>query len=327
MTIPTLTWTSTVPRVVSVAGANSTVAELLAAANTAISTDSIWWQVSDYNAGNGTLEIKRRTTTSPTGEAATVRYLLFGGQVPHANSCMPSTTVNNTGLYIAGSVTANTTGPSASYTAGAAYAATYIPGMRITTGDLLATGNSPRISLVESEDGLAIWWGSTSTVCSVIMGKLLIDAANSATDVVRWCHLPSGPNANSQISGIHQIDGTSGNTVIPAHYMSASTPRGGHWNGSAARSTGRLIAGMTGASVNTVWGANGAPAMFLPLPMGDSPTTSAATVLFYGFLRQIRFGPAAQHRETLRLAGVEKGIHFGPPLNLTGFGAWFDQTA
>jgi hypothetical protein len=49
---------------------------------------------------------------------------------------------------------------------------------------------------------------------------------------------------------------------------------------------------------------------------------------FIGLLRQIRFGPQAQHQQTLRNAGgVVQAIHFGPPIGLTGYGLWFDQTA
>lgn len=326
MTIPTLTWTSTIPRAITIAGANSTIAELLAAINTAVSTDSTLWEVSDYSAVNGTVEIKRRTGTGATGEQATVRYLLFGGQVPNAAALNTSVTANNTNLYVSGSVTANTTGPSTGYQTGAPYAVTYMTGNIVCVGTAIQSAQTPRISIIESVDAIAIWLADVDTVATVIMGKLIIDAANSATDVVRWCHLPMGA-ASTNITSLASIDGTSNNFAIPAHYMSAFSPGGCMWNGTAARRTGRLIGGLTGLSNAAGWGSNGAPAFFLPVPMGDSTTASSTTVAFYGFLRQIRMGPSAQHRETLRLAGVEKGIHFGPCVGFAGFGAWFDQTA
>ena len=133
MTLAQQTWRMSAAYGFTPVGAAPTVAEYIAAIKAMIDAEAAGagtWTVSDYNAGNGTLELKRKG--SPTGILATCRILIFGGQVPNAAAVAPT---NTTGLLLATNVfigvceNANSTGPDASYASGSPY-----PGKKWTGG-------------------------------------------------------------------------------------------------------------------------------------------------------------------------------------------------
>ncbi len=323
MPYPTLTWAASSLRTVAVASTSSTVAELLVGIKAAIDNDSTLWAVSDYSAGNGTLEVRRKG--SPTGEQATVRVLFFGGSVPHA-AALAGVTASAANLYVAASVDANTTGPAASYTAGAPYSTQYIKGTVVCVGTAIQAAETPRVSLIECEDGISIWLGDINTCTTATVGRL-VEAA--AADSLMWCVLSDGAAHLNQINASSALGSGAATNPIPPHTTGALTPRGVMWNSTAgeAHNVGRAI-GLMQAETGPLLGTNGAAAIFLTVPLTQSLITPFGTQSFFGFLRQIRIGPQAPHLATLRnSAGVTQAIHVGPPVGLTGYGAWFDQVA
>jgi len=324
---PTLTWEASNLQAFTVAGTNSTPAELLLAVKDAIDNLSEKWEVSDYDATDGTLEIKRKAADAPTGELATARFLLFGGQVPHANALAVNLAAANTHLYAAMSVDANTTGPSTSYAAGAPYASKCVLGQMVTANNAIQAADSPRVSLVESADALAIWLGDSSTWCSVIFGRVIIAAAD---DSLMWGVLAScGARGNVTTSGNMDSTASGGQSPLPLLSGSGGIPRGGYWNTTLGqfRACGRAISLTTTIGTDPGIGGNAAPSTLIPVPVLESTNTlSSPTQSFLGYLRQIRLGPQAQHVQTMRDAdGDEIAIHFGPPNGVSGWGCWFDQ--
>jgi hypothetical protein len=323
MPAATLTWTASAQSAVAIAGASSTVAELIVGIKALIDA-STWWETSDYSAGNGTLEIKRRVSTSPTGEAATVRYLIFGGQTPNAAALLTGVTANTTTLYASGSVNANTTGPSASYAAAAPYATKYIQGMPICTGTALQAAETPRCSIIESEEGLGIWLGDTNTWTTVILGKLILLTDDTTC---QWAVIPTG-QASSVVAQTNSWTENSANAPLPSLYVSAATPTATYWSDSfnACRRTGRLFIGGVGSSA-VMFGANGQTSTLIAIPVGDAQLATGGTISLLGYFRQLRWGPSALHAQTMRNAGgTVVAYNFGPPVGLTGYGCWFDQT-
>jgi hypothetical protein len=323
---PTLTWVASNLRTVAIAGASSTVAELLTGIKAAIDGDSTLWETSAYSAG-AYLEIKRKVSTSPTGEQATARILFFGGATPNAAACTPSVSLSTSILYACMSVDANTTGPTTAFTAGAPYSTKFIPGNVVCAGTALAVGESPRVSLVESVEGLCVYLGDINTMTTVTFGKMIEDAASGT---LMWVMLPMC-SATSNVVNPAAMGGTTSNSAIPALFTSNSLPRGTMWNNTlaSARSVGRVFdLGAGAGSGSPILGAAGAPATLIPIPLCESTTAVSSTQSFIGYLRQFRYGPMAQHLQTLRNgAGVVQAIHVGPPVGLTGYGAWFDQVA
>ncbi len=318
-----MTWIASNLRAWAPAGPNSTVAELLAAIKAAIDLDATRWETSAYSAGS-TLEIKRKASTSPTGEQATVRLLIFGGAAPHANALTPSTAANASTLYVCMSIDANSTGPATPFTSGAPYASMFVPGMAVCSSSAFQLADSPRVSIVESDDAIAIWLGDINTMTTVIAGRIVEDATSGT---LMWGVFPMGA-AVANVQSASNISGTTSNSPIPANYISASSPRGCMWNAtaSAARSVGRAIDLSSAGAAGPILGANAQAATLIAVPLMESPLTISSTQSFVGYLRQVRFGPQAQHLQTLRDgAGVTQAIHVGPPNGLTGYGAWLDQ--
>ncbi len=321
---PTLVWSNTTPRAISIAGANATIPELLTALKAAIDTDSVHWMTSDYSAPNGTLEIKRKGT--PTGEQSTVRILFFGGAFPNGAALGTGIAQSASNLYSSMSVTAATAGPSTSYAADAPYAVTYIPGRIVASNAAISASETPLVSLVECEDALCVWFGDINTWCTSIVGRLIEDAAASS---LMWCVMTPGPTNN--INRTAPPTGTEGNSPVPPLAYYDAPVRGAMWNSTlgALRAFGRAIDISTGslAGANPL-GSTGLPTALIPVPLCTSLPAAGTAINYLGSLRQIRLGPVAQHLHTLRnAAGVVQAIHFGPPLGLTGYGAWFDQVA
>lgn len=320
---PTLTWVATSLRNMAVAGTNSTVAECLTAVKAAIDNDSAYWETSAYSAG-AYLELKRKASSSPTGEQATVRLLLFGGAIPNSAAIATGMTSSATNLYAAMSVTANTTGPTNLPTVGACYSVTYVPGLSVVGGAVVASAQSPKVSLVESVDGLGICFNDNVSSSTVVFGRLIEDLAS---DSLMWGIFPMCASI-SAITTADVLTATASNSPIPALNYSAVSPRGAMWNTTlgAARSVGRAIS--PNGNTGNVLGGNGIPTVLLPVPLMESALAASQAQSYIGQLRQLRFGPKAAHLSLLRNAGgVTQAIHFGPPNGSTSYGAWFDQVA
>lgn len=323
MPFATLTWTSTSLRTVACAGASTVLSELLVGIKAAIDNDSVHWMTSDYSLANGTLEIKRKGT--PTGEQATMRILFFGGQIPAAGALLTGATAANTNLYCAMSVDANTTGPTTSYAVGAPYGSKYVLGQIVCINSALQLADSPKVSLVESEDALAVSLNDINTMATCIVGRVIEEAAGSQLmwGVFSMCI------ATTNITNADNIINTSSTSPITGNNTAGVTPAGSMWNTTlaACRRCGRAIS--PGGGSGPILGTSAAPSTLMIVPLMESQNIAApGTQNFLGYLRQIRFGPQAQHLQTLRnSAGVAQAIHFGPPNGVTGYGAWFDQVA
>ncbi len=324
MTTPTLTWTSTAERTIAVASTSSVIAELLTAIKAAIDNDSTLWQTSDYSSGNGTLELKRKG--SPTGEQSTVRILFFGGSSPNSAALLTGLTAGATTLYVGLSVDANTTGPSTAYTAGAPYSSKYTKGVRVSSGGFLTGASSPRISLIECEDALAVCMHDTSASATAIVGRVVEEAA---TTTLMWACFTCGAASftNQTTPTICLNTDSQVTSPLTALYTGAVEPRGVLWNATlaSARVIGRSN-GFIHGSTNPIAGSSGNPGVMVPVMLSEGAQVTTPVGSFFAFLRQIRMGPIAKHLDTMRSSGVTQGIHFGPPYNATGYGAWFDQS-
>jgi hypothetical protein len=318
---PTLAWTFSGPHSFTIAGANPTVAEVMTALNTLITANATLWSVSDYSAGNGTIEIKR--AGSPTGELATVRILIMGGQAPHANALAGAHSAGaTTGIYGALSVDANTTGPSSSYASAAPYASKYTrAGLFCTPSTGLTAASSPRITLIESADAFGVVIGDTTNMHSFVAGRIVVRASD---DSLVWASMPSG-GAWTLVSVGTSMSITVAHPITPLS-TATNTVKATYWDTvtAAARQFGRIIAPTT-ATLETALGASGSPACILPVPVGESAQATSQTPTFLGFLRQIRLGPIAQHRIQLRDgSNVLQATHMFSG-SATGIGMWMDE--
>lgn len=324
MTYPpaTLTWTATNERAITVAGTNATIPELLVAIKAALDNDATLWQASDYNAGNGTLEIKRKG--APTGEQATVRILIFGGVSPNSAALGSLVSAGTTNLYGALSVDANTTGPTASYTTAAPYSTKYVRGDIFCTNASIGVAASPRVYLMESVDGLAICIHSTVNCGTFIAGYIVDDVQNSTT---HWGIIGSTGTFTTATSDITN-NGQGTPTAVPVAYGGGGN--GGHYWNSISLSERRMgrVNGLVSSTTNPVAGSSGAAATLMPIMMVDGAESGSPTWGFLGYLRQIRLGPVGLPAQTMRnAAGVQQAINFGVPFAATGYGVWFDQVA
>lgn len=324
----TLTWGIRGPYTFTIAGANPTVAEVLAALNTLITANCVWWAVSQYNAGNGTLELKRNSTPSaPTGENATVRMLIFGGGTPHANALFNGATAGaTTGLYVGLSVDANTTGPAASYTAGAPYSTKYTRGVLILApSTALTTANTVKITLYEADDVFGFSIGDSGVMGSCFMGRLIVDTDGST---LIWGVMPSGVSAGYTISTVPNTSGIGASHPITPFSQTAAAPKGACWEtsgGGSAGAFGRMMGFQWSATLDTGLGASGGAGMLIPVPIVRGAQAAAPTPTFGGTLRQIRFGPVAAHLNKLRdNLNVLQGTHVLSG-TAVGFGLWLDE--
>ena len=317
-----LTWTATAERAITVAGANATIAELLTAIKFSIDTDSTLWMTSDYNAGNGTLELKRKA--SPSGEQATVRILLFGGQIPNSAAVASGWAFNVNTLYGCMSVDAATAGPPVSYATAAPYTTKFVRADRICGNTDIVGANTPKVHLVESPDAIAIVLHCSTNTATFVAGYIIDDIQNS---LLHWGLVGSGaayanPTNDTQITG----QGTA--WALPIFYP-AGGYGGAYWNSLSltCRKWGRVNAIYCGAGAYPILGASGGPAYLMPIAVADGIMSVGATPNFVGLLRQIRLGPAAMNLQTLRnVGGVQQAICAGVGVGNTGYGVWFDQT-
>lgn len=326
MTNPTLGWTFTGPLTFTIAGINPTVAETLAGIKAFIDAHATKWMVSDYSAVNGTLEIKRNPSVGTvTGELATVRMLLMGGQVPHANCLAGSHTAGaNTGLYGALSVDANTTGPAASYASGAPYSTKYTRAGRICVPSTdLTTASNPRITLFESDDVFVITLSDNTNTASWAAGRMIVRASD---DSLIWACMPNGVATALTATGSSFASASAGFCLTPLSTASSQI-KATYWDTAtaSARLFGRLYAPIM-STVDTGLGSAGSSGAFMPVHVGESTQATSQAPNFLGTLRQFRFGPVAGHVNQLTVSAVVKGTHVFGGVG-TGIGMWLDEAA
>lgn len=158
MTLATQTWRASADYGFTIAGATPTCAETLAAINAMLvaenTADNNYWQVSHYSSTNGTLEIKRKGT--PSGTLATYRGLFFGkaATTPNINAInqLPSPSQDALRIFACSSNTANTTGPSVSFSTNAPYTVTYSPAIAFLQLSSCAKTDSPTVCMVECDE-------------------------------------------------------------------------------------------------------------------------------------------------------------------------------
>lgn len=324
MSNPTLTWATAGPTAFSIAGSTVTAAEFLAALNAQVVASATYWEVSAYSAVNGTLELKRKVASSPTGELATIRILIMAGQVPHAN-CLSllHSAGSATSIYGCLSVDANTTGPGTSYASGAPYSTKYVRAGLVGTAALNASDN-PRITLFESADSFGFVYADNIEYASFCAGRII---ERGDTGVLVWGVMPSGnywlfSNTNNALSTLVQ------GSFMPPISLAANGQKCNYWDTVTASSRlfGRLLAFVTyGAVVNTYLGQNGVSSRVLGNPVGESAAIAGSTMTYFGELRQMRFGPLAAHLDKLKDSGaVLQATHlFGG--SGSGIGMWLDE--
>lgn len=327
MSNPTLSWVFDGPRTYTAAGANPTVAEILAALNTQIGTYSTYWQVSDYSVANGTLEIKRNSTGTPTGELATVRILFFGGQTPNAGALsLLHTAGANTGLYAALSVDANTTGPAASYASGAPYSTKYARGQLICTPSTgITSAQTPKITLFETVDSFGFALSDTTNFACYCGGRIIIRGKD---DSLAWGNMASGStwslsNTTDSFATLNQAG------AMPATSLSTNPIKCNYWDVDTASSRlfGRVIAFVSNTwSTANFLGANALATQIVRVPIYEQAAVAASTISYLGELRQMRLGPAAVHLNKLKDASavLQATYIYGGTAQGAG-GMWCDE--
>jgi hypothetical protein len=111
--------------------AGASVADILSALKTLIDAEvaanpsTYKWSVSDYDATNGTLEIK-----SNASGVASMRVLFFGGRTPSA-AAVTFSSAEIDGFYCCVAPAAATTGPDADYASGSPYASDSTQGVQV----------------------------------------------------------------------------------------------------------------------------------------------------------------------------------------------------
>ncbi len=325
MTNPTLSWTVDGPRAFTMAGANPTVAEALAGLKAQIDAHSAKWMVSDYSAGNGTLELKRNPAVGTvTGELASVRILIMGGQTPHANCLAGSHTAGGTtSLYGCLSVDAATTGPGTSYASGAPYSTKFTRAGSICVVGTLVAAQTPKITIFEADDVFGFSIGDNTNYATFVAGRIVERASDTA---LVWGVLPSGGLCSYTLSGPNM--GNSAAAPLTTLSINTGLMKACYWDTvtATARLFGRLIMPSNTTATEPVFGAAGGSATMLPVPVGESSQATGQTGNFLGYLRQLRFGPYAQNALQLRDAGVLKGTHICGQ-GQSAIGIWLDEVA
>jgi hypothetical protein len=319
-------------RTFTIAGANATIDELLQAINDAIVAESTLWEVSQLSIVNHTCELKRKVSGSPTGEYASVRLLYFGGATPNAAALVPSTqTAVSTALYGCLSIDAATTGPGTAFTAGAPYSTKFLQGERVCINTDFVAASSPRITFMESTEGLAIWFhhiSASAVVGSCIQGKLFTRASDGAD---LWCNMPGG--GAWQVSAVPNTLLQAGVSFgLPSYTDSAGgQPKGCYFTGNGGAGTvkqfGRRSSIISASQSDMGLGETGLPCTLIPVLMVDSAQAATQTEQFAGYLRQLRLGPIAAHRVQLKDTNAGNAVvakHLCGS-NVAGLGVWFDE--
>ncbi len=295
MTIATLAYVAHGPYTYSIAGASPTIAETLLGIHDAIVNHATLWQVSDWSVPNGTLEIKRIPTQ--TGELATVRLFLCGGQVPHANALAGGHSAGSaTGLYGSLSVDANTTGPAASYASAAPYTTKYTRMGLIGLMSSLTAAQTPKITIIEADDVFGVIVADSLGMMSWFGGNIIL---RTSDNTLLWGSLPTG-GIYTYTTTAATISALTAAFPITVLSSASNSVKATYWDGSAARQFGRLFTPIAYAFADTTLGVSGAAAALLPIVVGETAQATAQTPSFLGFLRQMRWGPIAQHLQNIR---------------------------
>jgi hypothetical protein len=97
-----------------------------------------------------------------------VRILFFGSSLPNSAALIPAGAAAGTNnLYGCLSIDAATTGPGTSFTTGAPYATKFLQGDLICTNANFVAASSPRITFMESTEGICIWFSLCYDDCVV----------------------------------------------------------------------------------------------------------------------------------------------------------------
>jgi hypothetical protein len=320
----TQTWVQSPTSTPAIAGTNATIDELLTGLNNHLVTNGVWWEVSNFNLGNHTLEIKRKVSTSPTGEFATVRILFFGGALPNAAALVPqSATPVSTALYACLSVDANTAGPPTAFTSGAPYSTKFLQGTRICTNADIVAANSPRISMWECEEMIVFCISCTTGWATYIGGKMIFRIADS-TEL--WTNCPSGgiiaagPTTTT-------VQNANQPWPIPTYSDSAAgDQKPCYWTGSAAKQFGRqnAIASLTPSTTMSL-GVSGQSCILKSVILVDSAQALNQTEVPLGFARQVRFGPEAAGRQELQESAVTTAYAVQIAGGSSAICMWLDQ--
>lgn len=319
------TFTLSITTIPAIAGTNATIPEMLAALNTHISTAGIWWDVSDFNAGNNYLEIKRRVSTTPTGELATWRGLFFGGATPNAAALTPQHTAPaSTVLYVGASVDANTTGPGTLPTVGAPYATKFMQGSKMCTSSDIVAANQPRIYTLESEEMIIVCISCSTGWATYIGGKCI----NRLSDnTLLFGNMPSG-GIIAVAPTVGTLNSVSTPFAVPCYNDAASADiKPAYWTGSAVRLFGRQSATVSGLTPGTSQGlGDGTTQFILPsMIVVESAQLSAQAELPLGMMRQLRLGPNSFSRTELQESAVTTAIHVQANAAPAAIGLWVDQ--
>ncbi len=323
---PTLTWATQGPSTFTIAGANPTVAEVLTKLN-AMMSGCTWWQVSDYNSGNGTLEIKRNSTGSPTGELATVRILFFGGSSPNAAALsLLHTAGANSNIYAGLSVDANTTGPGTSYTTGAPYSTKYCRASKICTPSTeITTSLTPKITIFETVDTFGFTIADTTNFASYCGGRMIIRGKD---DSLAWGNMPSGgviaytltTTQSQAVASIHPMPAAgTGTDTVKVNYWDVDT--------GTSRLFGRVMAFVTyGLTTENILGANALASQLIRVPIMERAASAGSSTAYLGELRQLRFGPATVHLNKLKdPSNVLQGTYVSGGTTACPNGMWLGE--
>ncbi len=296
MTLPTLTWQAAPVYAFAPAGANATVAELIAAIKAALDA---WtasnWMVNDYSAPNGTLEIRRKG--APAGTLGTFRALIFGGSVPNAAALSNNISAGSTTLYLGIAEDAGTTGPSQSYTTGAPYTSTkYAGALSFANNGWVAQASTPRIYLYDNDKMLCIVITTAASWSMVTIGAA-VERARDQTEI--WCAIgpstPGGVNASTDAgtSTSAWMQGSNGNGITCGIYHNGTSRRmlyRAERDDSSSQAKDPFIDLANGTSY------------LVPIQVGECALGGAITASMMGVLRQMRMGPMAVGRSDFRNA-------------------------
>jgi hypothetical protein len=190
--------------------------------------------------------------------------------------------------------------------------------------------SAPRITLMESTEGLVVWFNhnSNNNIMMSAQGKFLTRASDSAD---LWASWTSG-GAWSAAGVPSSILTPAAAFGIPAYYdASSQSPKPCYYTGNQTAGTvkqfGRINSIVSSSIVDTGLGVSGDPCTLLPIVCADSAQANTQNERFIGYLRQIRLGPVATHRQSLRdtAAGsivVAKALHGSAS---AGLPVWFDE--
>lgn len=293
MTLPLLTWRVSANYSLVPAGTSPTMTELLTAIRDMLVAETAlggYWGVSDFNSGNGTLEIKRNG--SPTGTLASFRALLFGGSSPNVAALFSGVTASTTVLYGGSCENASTTGPSGSYTTGSPYA-----GLKWTGGGQLATpssflkANTIFLFMIESDEACHIHIADSAGSSCFTFGAC-VEKLSDNTRI--WSTFPSGGSKVTAPLYAAASEGDGAAWLIARNITSSTVysaqPLGMWHDGTNQRFISR-VNGVGGNTTTSTVLADSTGGWLIPIAVADKIGNVGNEPLFLGQMRQMRYGP------------------------------------